>query len=67
MTESVKYISPKDVCALVPGMTEAKLTQLRFHRKGPAFLKPTLKTVIYRETDVIEWIESTAVTTGVAS
>jgi hypothetical protein len=41
-------------------MTVTNLAQLRFkgHGKGPKFLKPTPRTVVYRERDVIEWLEA---------
>jgi hypothetical protein len=53
-----KYLSPDQVCELVPGMTKGALAQLRFAgRGGPAWLKPTPKKVIYRESDIIAWLE----------
>lgn len=52
------YLTPDQVCALVPGMTKSNLAQLRFTGKGPKFLKPTPRTVVYRESDVIEWLEA---------
>jgi len=51
------YMSPAEVCALVPGMTENNLAQLRFSGKGPRFLKPTPRKVLYREADIIAWLE----------
>lgn len=53
-----KYLTPDQVCDLVPGMTRSNLAQLRFTGKGPKFLKPTPRTVVYRESDVIEWLEA---------
>lgn len=55
-----KYLTPAEVCEAVPGMTESKLTQLRFAGGGPLFLKPTPKTVVYRERDVTAWLDATA-------
>lgn len=52
------YLKPKNVCELVPGMTESHLGQLRYTGKGPKFLKPTPRTVLYRRRDVIEWLET---------
>lgn len=52
-----KYLTPDQVCDLVPGMTKSNLAQLRFTGKGPKFLKPTPRTVVYRESDVIAWLE----------
>jgi predicted DNA-binding transcriptional regulator AlpA len=54
------YLSADDVCELIPGMTEPKLRNLRFQGKGPRFMKPTEKTVVYKRSEVIEWLESTA-------
>lgn len=53
-----KYLTPEQVCDLVPGMTKTNLAQLRFNGNGPKFLKPTPRTVVYRERDVIEWLEA---------
>ena len=53
-----KYISPEEACELIPGMTRSNLAQLRFTGKGPKFLKPTPRTVVYREKDVIAWLEA---------
>lgn len=57
------YLTPKQVCDLVPGLTVAHLGQLRFTGKGPKFLKPSPRKVIYRERDVIEWLEASERTT----
>lgn len=54
------YISPKQVADLVPGLTTAHLAQLRYKGTGPLFRKPTPRTVVYLETEVIEWIEATS-------
>lgn len=53
-----KYLSPAEAAEIVPGMTTANLAQLRFTGKGPRFLKPTPRKVVYRERDVIEWLEA---------
>lgn len=54
-----KYLTPDQVCELIPGMTRGNLAQLRFTGKGPKFLKPTPRTVVYREEDVVSWLEGT--------
>lgn len=61
-----KYLSPKQAAELIPGMTTTNLAQLRFTGKGPKFLKPTPRTVVYRETDVIEWLEASERTSTAA-
>lgn len=53
-----KYLTADQVCGLIPGMTKSNLAQLRFTGKGPVFLKPTPRTVVYRERDVIAWLEA---------
>lgn len=54
------YLSPEEAVAAIPGMTLTKLAQLRFTGDGPRYFKPTAKTVLYAEADLVEWIESTA-------
>lgn len=54
------YLSPQQVCEIVPGMTKGALAQLRFTGKGPRYRKPTPKTVLYLESEVIDWIENSA-------
>lgn len=54
------YLTPDQVCAIVPGMTKTNLAQLRFKGTGPKYYKPTPRVVLYREDDVIDWIESSA-------
>lgn len=49
-------MTPEDVCALIPGMTKANLAQLRYAGGGPKFLKPTPRVVVYRESDVLAWL-----------
>lgn len=61
-----KYLTPEQVCEIIPGITKAGLAQLRFTGTGPKFLKPTPKKVLYREGDVIEWLESSERTSTAA-
>lgn len=42
------------------GLTIQALAQLRFTGKGPRFYKPTARTVLYKRSEVIEWIEASA-------
>lgn len=59
MTEAMvtKYLSPSQVCELIPGMTRSNLAQLRFRGEGPKFRKPTPRIVVYREADVLAWLD----------
>lgn len=55
-----RYLTPEEVCEMVPGITKTNLAQLRFKGQGPRFFKPTPKTVLYAEADVIAWVEASA-------
>ena len=57
---SKKYITPGQVCDLVPGLTEQRLAQLRYVGKGPKFYKPTPRLVLYDESEIFEWVELSA-------
>lgn len=61
-----RYINPDQVCELIPGMTRNHLAQLRFTGKGPKFLKPSPRLVVYRESDVIAWLEASERTSTAA-
>ena len=54
------YLTPDQVTQMLPGVSRAHLAQLRFTGGGPMFRKPTPKTVLYVESEVIAWVESTA-------
>lgn len=56
------YLKPADVVGRWPFLTIGQLAQLRFNGaaergEGPKFLKPTPRTVVYREADIIAWLE----------
>lgn len=57
------YLSPAQVCELVPGMTERRLRGMRAEGTGPRYFKPSLKTVVYAEADVRAWVKAHLVTT----
>ena len=42
------------------GMSTGALAQLRYTGAGPRFYKPTPKTVLYRRSEVIAWVEASA-------
>ena len=54
------YLTPEQVCDLIPGMTTGALAQLRFKGTGPTYLKPTARKVLYRAADVRAWLDGTA-------
>ena len=51
-------LTPADVAELIPGMTKQNLAQLRYTGGGPKFLKPSPRIVVYRESDVLEWLNA---------
>lgn len=60
------YLSPSQVCELVPGMTVANLKDLRASGKGPAYFKPTGDrghVTVYDRADVLAWVNRSRVTT----
>ena len=63
MTERPRYLSPAQVCEMVPGMTVVNLQELRKRSRGPKYCKPTTKTVVYVEADIHAWVLSTRVPT----
>lgn len=65
-TITPRYLSPEQVCELVPGMTVANLKDLRASGKGPRYSKPTGDRghiTLYREDDVVAWVEAAFVKT----
>jgi len=54
--EAEVYLTPAMVAMMVPGLTTGNLAQLRYEGRGPKFLKPTPRTVVYRRRDVIVWL-----------
>ncbi|MGO2111925.1 MAG: helix-turn-helix transcriptional regulator [Pseudoclavibacter sp.] len=55
-TDRIPYLTP-DVVAERYGFTTGQLAQLRYTGRGPRFLKPTPRRVLYREADIVAWIE----------
>jgi hypothetical protein len=53
-----QYLSPKEVADQIPGMTTSLLATLRFNKKGPRYLKPTERKVLYRPSDIQEWLDA---------
>lgn len=54
------YLSPEQVCELIPGMTKGNLAQIRHDGRGPEFRYATPRVIVYRRSDVIAWIEAQA-------
>lgn len=51
------YLTPEQVCELIPGLTVGTLAQRRYLGKEPQFYKPSPKTVLYKRSQILEWIE----------
>ncbi|WP_440711159.1 helix-turn-helix transcriptional regulator [Herbiconiux sp. YIM B11900] len=56
-TSETGYLKPEEVSKMAR-VSVAHLAQLRFRGTGPKFLKPTPRTVLYREADVRAWLEA---------
>ena len=54
------YLTPDQVVLMLPGVSRGQLSQLRYNGTGPSYRKPTPKTVLYVESEVVAWVESTA-------
>jgi hypothetical protein len=53
-----------EASAYIP-MPKGQLAQLRYTGKGPRFLKPTARTVLYRKGDIDEWLNASVRTSTV--
>lgn len=58
-----EWLSPSQVCEVIPGMTATLLQRMRDAGKGPRYAKPSAKTVVYSRSDVDAWVRSTLVGT----
>ena len=58
---SEEFIQPA-VVREITGLTLAALAQLRYQGKGPRFYKPTPRTVLYKRSEVVAWVEASAQT-----
>lgn len=59
----VEWLSPAEVCDVIPGMTVTLLQRMRDAGKGPRYAKPSPKTVVYSRADVDAYVLSTLVAT----
>ena len=53
------FIQPAAVSEMT-GMSTGALAQLRYTGGGPRFYKPTPKTVLYKRSEVVAWVEASA-------
>jgi predicted DNA-binding transcriptional regulator AlpA len=52
-----EYIHPREASE-ISGFSLNALAQMRHTGKGPRFYKPTSRTVLYKRSEVIAWIDS---------
>lgn len=57
--DMTQYLSPDQVCALIPGMTKGNLAQLRHAGGGPVYMRPSPRVIVYARTDIDAWLEQT--------
>lgn len=50
------YISIPEALSLMPGMTRNHLAQLRYDEQGPKCYRPTGRTVYYKTSEILAWI-----------
>jgi excisionase family DNA binding protein len=55
---NIGFIKPKEVAELI-GCGEKTLTNWRYHGINLPFYKPSGRNILYKESDVREYIEST--------
>jgi predicted DNA-binding transcriptional regulator AlpA len=55
------FIQPAEVTELT-GLSSGALAQLRYQGTGPRFYKPTPRTVLYKRSEIVEWLEASAQT-----
>ncbi|MBD8218250.1 hypothetical protein IFU40_06330 [Microbacterium sp. CFBP 13617] len=57
------WLSPAQVCEVVPVLTVRDLEDMRSNGTGPAYSRPTPRKVVYLEADVRAWVQSKRQTT----
>lgn len=51
-----KYLSPSEVCELIPGMTVALLSQMRFRGDSIPYVRVSPRKIVYRLSAVEEYL-----------
>lgn len=54
-----EYIHPREASE-ISGFSLSALAQMRHTGKGPRYYKPTSRTVLYKRSEVIAWVEASA-------
>jgi predicted DNA-binding transcriptional regulator AlpA len=59
-----EYIHPREASE-ISGFSVSALAQMRHTGKGPRYYKPTSRTVLYKRSELIAWVESSVrISTG---
>jgi hypothetical protein len=53
-----KYLSPEDVCKMIPGMTTGLLSQMRFRGDGPSYIKASPRKIVYAVSEIERYLAS---------
>lgn len=61
----LNYMTPEQLCELVPGTTKSYWANLRYLGSGPGYYKPSGKIVLYKREEVLAWLDASR-TTGTA-
>lgn len=59
---SVRLLTPIEAAELLR-TTRATLADMRFKGTGPRFIKPGARSVLYREEDILAWLDQNTVET----
>ncbi|POH68967.1 hypothetical protein C3B61_03445 [Cryobacterium zongtaii] len=54
------YLSPEQVCEMIPGITKGQLASWRYLGAGGPRYRKLGKKIIYAECEVIDWVEGSA-------
>jgi len=52
------FLSPAEVCDIVPGMTPSLLAQMRFRGDGPPYIEASPRKRVYSEISLRAWLAS---------
>jgi len=61
-----EYLTPDEVVELT-WVSKAALAQRRYRGLPPNFYKPTGKVVLYKKSEVMDWVERSAVTSSASA
>lgn len=61
------YLTPEQVCELVPGMTKGVLAERRYKRLPPVWIKPSSRVIVYEREMVDDWLRGSRADIGTAT